>query len=109
MTKKPSQPVSTEGKQPLVAIAAPLLLTIKTAAAALGITHYSLRNLVTTRQLPCVQLSGRILIDPADLKELVASRKTLYTKKRRGRAAKPVATPEPGPNSGAEELASGEA
>lgn len=83
MTKKPSRPVSTEGKKPLLPTAAPLLLTIKAAAAYLGITHYSLRNLVTTRQLPCVQLSRRILIDPVDLKELVAERKTFYTKTAR--------------------------
>lgn len=101
MTKKPSRPVSTEGEKPLLPTAAPLLLTIKAAAAYLGITHYSLRNLVTTRQLPCVQLSRRILIDPPDLKELIAARKTFYTKKARRpprkQAAKSVATPEPEP------------
>lgn len=88
-----------------VAPVTPLLLSTNEAAAFLGITRWTLRTLRVTRQLPYVPISNRVLFDPADLRELVAARKTLYTQKPgrrsprppRRRTLEPTAYPEPGP------------
>lgn len=86
---------------------APLLLSMQEAAAYLGVARWTIRRLRLTRELQYVPIGDRVFFDPADLRELVAAKKTFYIKKpgrrppRKSRrlAVEPPAHPEHGPES----------
>lgn len=90
-----------------VAPLVPLLLSTQEAAIYLGVTRWTIRQLRVTRELPYVPIGNRALFDPADLRELVAARKTFYTqkpgrrspRKSRRRTVEPPAQLEHGPES----------
>lgn len=85
----------------------PLLLSMQEAAVYLGVTRWTIRKLRVTRELPYVPIGDRVFFDPADLRELVAARKTLYIqkpgrrspRKSRRRTVEPPAQLEHGPES----------
>ena len=45
----------------------PRLLSQQTAACYLGISYWTVRDLVFRRELPCVKIGRRILVDRMDL------------------------------------------
>jgi excisionase family DNA binding protein len=52
----------------------PLLLSISDAAKSLGISHWTIRHLLRTRQLSRVRIGTRVLISAADLIRFIDER-----------------------------------
>jgi excisionase family DNA binding protein len=52
----------------------PLLFTIFDAAKSLGVSHWTVRHLLRTRQLARVRIGSRVLISAADLNRFVEER-----------------------------------
>ena len=48
-----------------------LAVSINDAAAALNISHWSLRKYIRQGQLKCVRIGRRVLIEPAELDRLI--------------------------------------
>jgi len=53
-----------------------LTMSIKDAAAQLGLTHWTLRKYIREGKLPAVQIGRRLLIEPAALQRLIISGRT---------------------------------
>ena len=53
----------------------PRLLSVRQAAAYLGISHWTVRELVWKGELPEVRLGRRLLLDLRDLDRLIEARK----------------------------------
>ena len=49
-----------------------LTMSIKDAAAQLGLTHWTLRKYIRQGRLPAVRIGRRLLIEPAALERLIA-------------------------------------
>ena len=52
----------------------PLLFSIPDAAKSLGVSHWTVRHLLRTRQLSRVRIGTRVLISAADLNRFVEER-----------------------------------
>ena len=55
---------------------APRLLSQQDAAGYLGISYWTLRDLVFRREIPCVKIGRRILVDRLDLDAYLEQSKT---------------------------------
>jgi excisionase family DNA binding protein len=53
-----------------------LTMSIKDAAAQLGLTHWTLRKYVRQGRLPAVRIGRRLLIEPAALQRLITNGRT---------------------------------
>jgi excisionase family DNA binding protein len=51
------------------------LLSVERAAIALGVSHSGLRRLVANGDISLVRLGRRVLVDPADIDDLIERRK----------------------------------
>ena len=52
----------------------PLLLSIADAAKSLGVSHWTVRHLLRTRQLSRVRIGTRVLISAAELNRFIKER-----------------------------------
>jgi excisionase family DNA binding protein len=48
-----------------------LCIGVKEAAAALGISHWSIRKMIRQGRLRAVRIGRRVLIEPAELQRLI--------------------------------------
>jgi excisionase family DNA binding protein len=50
----------------------PLTMSVKDAAAALGLTHWGIRKFIRQGRLRAVRIGRRVLIEPSELQRLLA-------------------------------------
>jgi len=51
-------------------------MSVKDAAAQLGLTHWTLRKYIRQGRLPAVRIGRRLLIEPAALERLITNGRT---------------------------------
>jgi excisionase family DNA binding protein len=51
-------------------------MSVKDAAAQLGLTHWTLRKYIRQGRLPAVRIGRRLLIEPAALERLIMNGRT---------------------------------
>jgi excisionase family DNA binding protein len=53
----------------------PMLISVSDAAAALGVSKWTIRLMTRTGKLPCVRIGRRVLLEPAALINLINARR----------------------------------
>ena len=54
------------------------LLSVREAAAVLGISERTIRSLVSRGELPCVRIGRRVLFDPQDLETFIHKQRRTF-------------------------------
>ena len=47
------------------------LLSVRSVAAALSLSHWTIRKYIATGIIPCVRIGGRVLVEPRVIEQLI--------------------------------------